>query len=272
MTPSWYDVLDVDPTAGAEVIRASWKSAIAELDPTDRRFRLLNQAAEVLLDPARRSEHDAVLAADPEGAASDPGGEDVGTAEGFRGSGVDSPAPRPAEVAGEERVSYAGWSPPAWLLAALAVLVAVVVTACAIVARNPADDAIEARTQAAQNAAEVAAVAVLSYDYRDMQASSDAASAYLTPAFRKDYDALFAQLEANAASVKPVVTGQVVSSGVERVSATGDRVSVLVFINRPTTNASTSTPIDYQDQVTMRMQRIDGDWLVDDMIASPTTQ
>ena len=30
-----------------------WKAAIADLDPTDRRFRTLNQAAEVLLDPDR---------------------------------------------------------------------------------------------------------------------------------------------------------------------------------------------------------------------------
>ena len=55
---NWYDVLDVDPTASADEIRAAWRSAVAELDPTDRRFRVYNQAAEVLLDPARRSAYD----------------------------------------------------------------------------------------------------------------------------------------------------------------------------------------------------------------------
>ena len=40
------------PDASADEIRAAWKTGIADLDPTDRRFRVLNQAAEVLLDPA----------------------------------------------------------------------------------------------------------------------------------------------------------------------------------------------------------------------------
>ena len=58
MTPSWYDVLDVDPAASTDEVRAAWRAGVADLDPTERRFRLLNQAAEVLLDPARRAEHD----------------------------------------------------------------------------------------------------------------------------------------------------------------------------------------------------------------------
>ena len=49
--PSWYDLLGVEPDASADEIRAAWKAAIADLDPGDRRFRALNQAAEVLLDP-----------------------------------------------------------------------------------------------------------------------------------------------------------------------------------------------------------------------------
>ena len=63
MTPSWYDVLDVDEDATPAEIRRAWKTAIADLDPGDRRFRLANQAAEVLLDPERRAAHDAELAA-----------------------------------------------------------------------------------------------------------------------------------------------------------------------------------------------------------------
>ena len=62
MTASWYDVLDVEPTATADEIRAAWRSAVADLDPTDRRFRVYNQAAEVLLDPERRAAYDAELA------------------------------------------------------------------------------------------------------------------------------------------------------------------------------------------------------------------
>ena len=51
----WYAVLGVAPDASADEIRAAWRSAVADLDPTDRRFRVYNQAAEVLLDPAGRT-------------------------------------------------------------------------------------------------------------------------------------------------------------------------------------------------------------------------
>ena len=54
-----YDVLDVEPSATADEIRTAWRSAVADLDPTDRRFRVYNQAAEVLLDRVRRSAYDA---------------------------------------------------------------------------------------------------------------------------------------------------------------------------------------------------------------------
>src|SRR5689334_13823552 len=59
MTTPWYDVLDVEPTASTDEIRAAWRAAVADLDPTARRFRLYNEAAEVLLDPERRAEYDA---------------------------------------------------------------------------------------------------------------------------------------------------------------------------------------------------------------------
>ena len=70
VTPSWYDVLDIELGATEAEVRAAWKSAIADLEPTDRRFRLLNQAAEVLLDRDRRAAYDielltAELDADP---------------------------------------------------------------------------------------------------------------------------------------------------------------------------------------------------------------
>ena len=59
-----YDVLDVDPSATADEIRTAWRAAVADLDPTDRRFRAYNQAAEVLLDPERRAAYDAAAEQD----------------------------------------------------------------------------------------------------------------------------------------------------------------------------------------------------------------
>ena len=61
-TPSWYDLLGVEPDASADEIRAAWKAAIADLDPSDRRFRTLNQAAEMLLDPRRSGPSTTTLA------------------------------------------------------------------------------------------------------------------------------------------------------------------------------------------------------------------
>lgn len=64
MSANLYDILDVDESASVEEIRAAWKSAVADLDPTDRRFRAYNDAAAVLLDADKRAAYDAGLAAD----------------------------------------------------------------------------------------------------------------------------------------------------------------------------------------------------------------
>ena len=57
------------------------------------------------------------------------------------------------------------------------------------------------------------------------------------------------------------------ASGIVRSS--GDRVQVLVFVDRPTTNKLSAEPVVYKDQVTLSMQLVDGEWLVDDMVTSP---
>lgn len=71
MNPTWYDLLDVEPDATTDEIRAAWKSAIEDLEPTDRRFRTLNDAAAVLLDKDKREAYDAELAAAEEAEAAD---------------------------------------------------------------------------------------------------------------------------------------------------------------------------------------------------------
>ena len=85
--PSWYDLLGVDQDASSEEIRSAWRAAIADLDPSDRRFRSYNQAAEVLLDPASRSAYDAGL---------DGAGETVAPAEPVTPA-VAATAPAPSE-------------------------------------------------------------------------------------------------------------------------------------------------------------------------------
>ncbi len=88
LTASWYDVLDVEPTASADEIRAAWRSAVADLDPTDRRFRVYSQAAEVLLDPAGRTAYDEQLAAELAAQADEPDRASPSTSPGT--------SPRPA--------------------------------------------------------------------------------------------------------------------------------------------------------------------------------
>jgi Mce-associated membrane protein len=252
-TPSWYDVLDVAPEASEAEIRTAWKSAIADLDPSDRRFRVLNQAAEVLLDRKARRAYDAELAvAEPETDAD----ADAETDE-------ETPASTPAAT-----TRRTGWVPAGWLLVAIAVVAALVVGACAaIYAGGTSEATVADATRQAQAAAERAIVPVLSYDATDMAGSQQAADAYLTADYRKEYDKLFAVLEENAGRTGTVVTAQVVASAVVRSG--DDRVSVLLFVNRPTTNKQVKNPVVYKDQVTVTMQKVGDSWLVDNLVTSP---
>ncbi len=58
-----------------------------------------------------------------------------------------------------------------------------------------------------------------------------------------------------------------VASGIVRSG--DDRVAVLVFVNRPTTNKQLEQPVVYKDQVTVTMQKVGDEWLVDDLVTSP---
>ena len=64
-----------------------------------------------------------------------------------------------------------------------------------------------------------------------------------------------------------MVTAEVIASGIVRSG--DDRVSVLVFVNRPTTNKQIKQPVVYKDQVTVTLQRVGDSWLVDDLVTSP---
>jgi Mce-associated membrane protein len=130
------------------------------------------------------------------------------------------------------------------------------------------NDGAEARD--AQVAAERAVVPVLSYDYEHLQADQEAATALMTGSYKSEYDKLFAVLEENAPRTRTRVTAEVVASGIVR--AAGDRVQVLVFVDRPTTNKLSAEPTVYKDQVTLSMQLVDGVWLVDDLVTSSPVQ
>lgn len=260
-TPTWYDLLGVDEDASGTEIRAAWKSAIADLEPGDRRFDTLNRAARVLLDPASRREYDAELAASaPEPPTPTPPPSSAAAAAGppveqDRAPVPDDRAPvRPAPQV------------PTWMLAALAALALVMVAATTWLWLDRGEGSEEAARDA-QEAAERAVVPVLSYDFTTLEEDKAQARSFLTASYREEYDELFGVIEQNAPSTRTKVGASVLASGIVRSGE--DRVEVLVFVDRPTTNKVTPQPTVYKDQVTLTMRLVDDEWLVDDMVTSP---
>ncbi|WP_395696075.1 J domain-containing protein [Nocardioides sp.] len=249
MSPSWYDLLGVAPDASAEEVRGAWRTAIADLDPTDRRFAALNQAAQVLLDPQRRAAYDAELAA----------------AAALAGPTAEADLAEPDHVAAtpEPETDRAGRrGVPAWLLVGLAVAVLVVAGVGAwLDVTTPSDRSVEDATSAAQSAAERAVVPILSYDATSLDQSKAAAEQYLTGDYRSEYDKLFeGVIRQNAPSTKTVVTAQLVRSGIVRSG--DDRVQVFLLVNQTRTNAADDQPTIYKNWVTMTMEKVGDDWLV----------
>lgn len=276
MTPSWYDVLGVDPDADTPEIRAAWKTQVADLDPTDRRFRLLNKAAEVLLDDERRRAHDAELA---EHAAldvdADPEGDRVAGRDGADDAADDDRDPVAAPVTAKKATPADAPASRALIVTVSLGVVAVIAVIAAVLTLtlgsvgdlgdgDGADGGLpDAReVAAARAAAEAAVVPVLSYDYRALEQGKQAALSYMTPDYADEYEQLFASVIAvNAPSTETVVTVDVKTSGIVRTGP--GLVDVLLFVDRPTTNKQQTTPEIYKDQATLRMRDIDGEWLVD---------
>ena len=235
--PTWYDLLDVPLDASAEEIRAAWKVHIADLGPAT--------------------------------AASTPSTAPPGCCSTRRPGRRTTQRSRPhwseAAPVPVTNGDTAG-SVPAWLLAGLGVVAAALVAAAAWMwLRGDAGSDVAAR--AAQTAAERAVVPVLSYDFENLEADRQAAKAAMTGRYRTEYDKLFALIEDNAPQTETRVGAEVVASGIVR--ATDERVQVLVFVDRPTTNKLSAEPTVYKDQVTLSMQLVNGDWLVSDMVTSP---
>jgi Mce-associated membrane protein len=241
-SPSWYDLLGVAPSASADEIRAAWRTQIADLDPTDRRFTILNQAAGVLLDPVAR-------------AAPEPTTETI-----TEGATATEPAPEPVVAGGRRRTVV-----PGWLLVGMAVLTLVVAGIAGYLwLRVPSDSSVADATSAAQAAAERAVVPVLSYDAAHIDESQAAAQPYLTGDYRKEYDKLFDGIIAqNAPSTGTVLTAELVRSSVVRAS--DDRVQVFLLVNQTRTNKKDTEPQLYKNWVTVTMEKVGSDWLVADM-------
>ncbi len=260
MTPTWYDLLGVEPDASAEEIREAWKAGIADLEPGDRKFRALNEAAEVLLDEDRRAAYDGGLEPETDNQTELAPLPTLSDGSGETEAQLEAPGAT-QEVQGSRTTTQL--KVPAWLLAAMAILVAALLACAGYLVNQPSDDSIADATEEGQAAAERAVTTILAYDYRHLEEDQRAADDLMTASYQKKYDALFTQIAANAPSLKAVVTVDLVASGIVRTGE--DRVQVLVFVNRPTLRADKTDPTVYRDQVVLTMVKTDGDWLVDDM-------
>lgn len=297
-SPTWYDLLDVEPDAATDDIRAAWKAAIADLDPTDRRFRTLNEAAAVLLDEKKRAAYDAELAALEEAAVEE---DDLEADEAADAPEDDAPEDdEPADEEPDAEVTAAAGRTlpmlPTWaLVAAGALALAAVIAAgvvffgqekVATVSNNNVTTStvegavgkqitrnhkllVEEQGADALEAAKKAAVPLLSYDYSKMDESKSKAHDVMTKDYREDYDRLFAVLVDNVPETKTVVkTLAPVDAGVIRVSE--DTVQILVLVDRQVTNAQRSTPIGYQEYAMLTMAKVGDEWLVDKVETQPS--
>jgi Mce-associated membrane protein len=251
MNATWYDVLDVEPTATNDEIRAAWRRAVADLDPTDRRFRVLNQAAEVLLDPERRATYDAERGGEPEP-------EPESSAEADPSVDPD-PSVEPLEIPGRTIPLVPGWA-----LVTVAGLVAAALVVAGVLVSKPSDASVEDGTQQAQAAAERAIVPMLSYDAHHLDQSAAAAQPFMTSNEKEQYDKLFAVVRQNAPRTGTVIQAKYLASGIVRSGT--DRVDVLVFVDQATRNKQhPRVPVTYKNQVTVTMAKVGGQWLVDDL-------
>ena len=269
--PTWYDVLGVSRDASPAEIKAAWRNATDKFEPGTGagQFRMFNEAADVLLDPERRSAYDASLDGAP-----------------TTGETTDVPPPPPApveETPEKPKKTKKQWKPkkertprptgkPASTRAKALVAVLALLTVGAVVlavvfglqVRKDAQVA-DARDEAPA-AAERAVKEVFGYDYRTLPADRKRAESFLTGDYKKEYERTATALEKQkdgapglAVQTKAVVTSTPLGSAV--VAAEGDAAQVLVYVNL-TSKKADADPQIFQNRVMLNMRK-DGDrWLV----------
>jgi Mce-associated membrane protein len=261
MTPSLYDLLNVDPSASTEEIRAAWKAAIADLDPTDRRFRAYNQAAETLLDPERRRTYDAELALEE---PDEPESEIEAEPEPEAEPEVE-PEPEPVAAAGPEDARTV----PLRTLVVAGVLALAAIAGTVWMWQQPGAsgdvDRYQARESAAHEAEDVAREAagpVLSYDYRRLEDDVARATPYFTDDYADKYRGVIDDLAAQAKAGKLVVTAEPIATGIIRSG--DDRAEILVFVDQDSRRGGTANDT-LKMWVTMSLVSEGDGWLVDEM-------
>lgn len=306
MSANLYDILDVDESASVEEIRAAWKAAVADLDPTDRRFRAYNDAAAVLLDADKRAAYDAELAADrgddapvaaaPVAAAPvDEAPVDDGDTNGAGQEPVaepvtltkDAPDTTTPTRDSEPEPTRAQAGPPAWALLAagvgafvalvLAVVLALLPGGIVFADESPKDvvaaqERFEESTRSVEAAAERMIADVFSYNYETMDADLERAQQYVTPELGAKQAKGWPDIAKDAADQKLVVQARAEAVALTRLSPAGDTATVVVFLVQDSTRAGVDqTPL--RMWVSLKMVRDDDSsdsWLIDDVCVDST--
>ncbi len=122
-----------------------------------------------------------------------------------------------------------------------------------------------ARTDALA-AARIAAVELLSYDYRRLDADFARARKHVTGRFAEEYATTTEKtVRPTATRYQAVVEASLVDAGVR--SASRDRVVVLVFVNQVSRNTRLAAPQIDQNRVRMTLSLVDGQWRVSEVDA-----
>ncbi|WGX95977.1 hypothetical protein [Nocardioides sp. L-11A] len=240
MSTNLYDLLDVEESASADEIRAAWKVAIADLDPTERRFRAYSDAAGVLLDQDRRAAYDAELAAEraaeTAAAADEPAPADPADAEPARAEPAPAePAPAAAGRRAPGTVALVAAGVAAVLAVGLAVTLALLPGARGEASAKEVAESnlrFERTSVEVEGAAERIVAPAFSYGYQTMDADLERVTQYLTPALAAKQTKLWPELTEEATKQKIVVEAAADGVALTRLSDDGRLASVVVFIRQ----------------------------------------
>ncbi len=121
----------------------------------------------------------------------------------------------------------------------------------------------QARTDATSAATEQA-MAMLAYDFNNVDQQLATAADGLTGDFKDEYAKLVNDVIAPAAKEKSL-TVQVTVQGTAIVSADPDAATVLLFLNQITTSSDAPDAASSGSRVRMNMEKVDGRWLASNL-------
>ena len=162
-----------------------------------------------------------------------------------------------------------GWtSVPVLAMTALAIACAIVATVLLVTA-GPSASAVADSNQAVVDRTRTAQVVgqvdtdlehVLTFDYRNPQATRTAAHQALVGEALQQYDVLFAALQRKAGAQKLVLTAKVVSTGVTILD--GPRAQLLVFLDQTSTRTSDGAASTSAAQIRVTAVEQGGVWRI----------